>query len=378
MGKDGMSLFGVHWEEPRIFLLLPLVPVACWLIFRGKGGGSGTLPLPKIMRRWAGARAVVDRPGATRRKGGFWLGMGMALALIALARPQYGHLEETVFDQSREVLLALDLSASMLADDVKPTRLARAKLLIGNLLDELQGERVGLAVFAGTSFLQVPLSSDYEVLRDILPGLDPSYLPQAGTDYAGMLRVAAEAFGQSSAADRFLIVLSDGEAHDPGWKVALEELKKKKVKVISLGIGTPAGALLPDPQGGVMKDERGAAVLTRLEPSTLEALASETGGAYREASNWVDVKDLLQETIEQGKSGEFSKTREARQAERFQWALAPSVFLLALSLALEMPVLPSRRRVAMGAVTQGEGSLPPVMKKSTKLVSKEKRENVHA
>ena len=373
-----MSFFGVHWEEPRIFLLLPLVPAACWLIFRDKGGGSGALPLPKIMRRWAGARAVVDRPGATRRKGGFWLGAGMVLALTALARPQYGNLEETVFDQSREVLLAVDLSASMLADDVKPTRLARAKLLIGNLLDELQGERVGLAVFAGTSFLQVPLSSDYEVLRDILPGLDPSYLPQAGTDYAGMLRVAAEAFGQSSAADRFLIVLSDGEAHDPGWKAALEELKKKKVKVISLGIGTAAGALLPDPQGGVMKDERGAAVLTRLEPSTLEALASETGGAYREASNWVDVKDLLQETIEQGKSGEFSKTREARQAERFQWALAPSVFLLALSLALEMTVLPSRRRVAMGAVTQGEEALPPVIKKSTKLVSREKRENVLA
>jgi len=302
----------------------------------------------------------------------------MVLALTALARPQYGNLEETVFDQSREVLLAVDLSASMLADDVKPTRLARAKLLIGNLLDELQGERVGLAVFAGTSFLQVPLSSDYEVLRDILPGLDPSYLPQAGTDYAGMLRVAAEAFGQSSAADRFLIVLSDGEAHDPGWKAALEDLKKKKVKVISLGIGTAAGALLPDPQGGVMKDERGAAVLTRLEPSTLEALASETGGAYREASNWVDVKDLLQETIEQGKSGEFSKTREARQAERFQWALAPSVLLLALSLALEMPVLPSRRRVAIGAVTQGETALPPVVKKSTKLVSKEKIERVHA
>ncbi|NBS87087.1 MAG: VWA domain-containing protein [Verrucomicrobia bacterium] len=266
----------------------------------------------------------------------------------------------------------------MLADDVKPTRLARAKLLIGNLLDQLQGERVGLAVFAGTSFLQVPLSSDYEVLRDILPGLDPSYLPQAGTDYAGMLRVAAEAFGQSTAADRFLIILSDGEAHDLNWKAALEELKKKKVKVISLGIGTAAGALLPDPQGGVMKDERGAAVLSRLEPATLEELAQETGGVYREASNWVDVDELLKETIAEGKSGEFSKTKEARQAERFQWFLAPAVFLLAASLALEMPVLPGRRRVAMGPVTDGEAALPPVIRKTTKLVSKAKPSQVYA
>jgi Ca-activated chloride channel family protein len=160
------------------------------------------------------------------------------LVAVALARPQLGNVEETVFDQSREVLIALDLSASMLADDVKPTRLARAKLLIGNLLDELQGERVGLACFAGTAFLQVPLSSDYEVLRDILPGLDPSFLPQAGTDFTGMLRVAGEAFGQSTAADRFLIVLSDGEAHDEEWRTGLAELKKKGVKIISLGAAT--------------------------------------------------------------------------------------------------------------------------------------------
>ena len=145
------------------------------------------------------------------------------------------------------------------------------------------------------------------MLRDILPGLDPSYLPQAGTDYAGMLRVAAEAFGQSSAADRFLIVLSDGEAHDPGWRAALEELKKKKVKIIGLGIGTSAGALLPDPQGGVMKDSRGAAVLTRLEPSTLEALATETGGIYREASNWVDVQKFCRRRLTKERQGNFRK-----------------------------------------------------------------------
>ena len=373
-----MNLFGVHWDQPWILLLAPVAPFLAWVIFRGQHSPGGALAFPKVLRRWAGARAVVDRPGAGRGPTGFWLGAGLFFAVVTLARPQWGNLEETVFDQSREVLIALDLSASMLADDVKPTRLARAKLLIGNLLDELQGERVGMAVFAGTSFLQVPLSSDYEVLRDILPGLDPSYLPQAGTDYAGMLRVAAEAFGQSSAADRFLIVLSDGEAHDPSWRAALEELKKKQVKVITLGIGTAAGALLPDPQGGVMKDSRGAAVLSRLEPGTLQELAQSTGGAYREASNWVDVAALLSETIAQGKTGDFSKTREVRQAERFQWFLAPAVLLLAVSFALEIPALPGRRRVAMGTTTSGESLPPPVLKKTTKLVSREAREEIRA
>ena len=364
-------LFGIHWEQPWILILVPAAPLLAWLVFLGKTGRGGSLRLPKVLRRWAGARAVTDRPSAQRRATGLWLGLGSALVLAALARPQWGNLEETVFDQSREVLIALDLSASMLAEDVKPTRLARAKLLIGALLDELQGERVGLAVFAGTAFLQVPMSSDYEIMRDILTGLDPSYLPQAGTDYAGMLRVANEAFGQSTAADRFLIVLSDGEAHDPNWRLALEELKKKEVKIISLGIGTPSGGLVPDGQGGVVKDGRGAAVLSKLETSTLEELAQATGGVYREASNWVDLSELIKETVAKGEAGEFSKTRDVRKAERFQWCLAPGVLLLALSFALEIPSLPNRRRLAMGTTTAGEPLPLPVEKKTTRLVSKE-------
>ncbi|NBS87088.1 MAG: hypothetical protein EBS60_03270 [Verrucomicrobia bacterium] len=89
MGEGGMKSFGILWEEPQVLLLVPLVPVACWLIFRGKAGQSGALALPKILRRWAGARAVVDRPGATRRRGGYWLAAGLMLALVALARPQW-------------------------------------------------------------------------------------------------------------------------------------------------------------------------------------------------------------------------------------------------------------------------------------------------
>lgn len=129
---------------------------------------------------------------------------------------------------------------------------------------------------------------------------------------------------------------------------------------------------------GVIKDGRGAAVLTRLEPATLEEMARVTGGAYREASNWVDLAELLGETVQQGKTGDFAKTREARQAERFQWALAPAVFLLAVSLALEVPTLPGRRRVAMGTTTSGEPLPLPLIKKTTKLVSTEERKKVRA
>ena len=125
-----------------------------------------------------------------------------------------------------------------------------------------------------------------------------------------------------------------------------------------------------------MKDERGAAVLTRLDPATLEELAHETGGSYREASNWVDLAGLIKETVDQGKTGDFSKSRETRQAERFQCFLGPALLFLLVSFALEIPSLPTRRRVAIGTTTTGEAALPPMLKRTTKLVAKKRAEVV--
>src|SRR5690606_34307084 len=139
----------------------------------------------------AGPRSLVLAQGlsatspATRPR--VWLYAGLALSIVALARPQWGRIEEPVFDQSREILLAIDLSRSMLTPDVKPSRLDRAKLLIQSLLEKLAGERVGLVVFAGTAFLQSPLSADYEILREFLPALDPDFLPQGGSNYGALI-----------------------------------------------------------------------------------------------------------------------------------------------------------------------------------------------
>jgi Ca-activated chloride channel family protein len=243
-------------------------------------------------------------------------------------------------------MLALDLSRSMLADDVSPSRLARAKLLVDALLDQLKGERVGLTVFAGTAFVQSPLSADYEVLRDLLSALDPSYLPQGGTDYASMLSAAGEAFGEQGDGDRYLVVLSDGEAHDTAWKSALPALKERGIKVIGLGIGTPAGGLVPSERGGVMKDAHGNAVLSKLEPATLQELAQETGGTYRDAATWVDIADLISGTVAQGRQGEYVEQQHVHLEDRFQWFLAPALLLFLLSYWLELPVFPLTRALA--------------------------------
>jgi Ca-activated chloride channel family protein len=226
---------------------------------------------------------------------------------------------------------------------VKPSRLDRAKLLIQSLLEKLEGERVGLVVFSGTAFLQSPLSSDYEILREFLPNLGPDFLPEGGTNYRALIDTSLQAFGSSGAADRFLIVLSDGEATDDDWKSQVELLKKKGIRVIGLGVGTAAGGMIPDNAGGFVKDERGAVVLSKLESGTLQELATVTGGVYRDASSWVDLAALLKETVEAGQKGKFMEKNTIRLAERFQWPLALGLWCLFASLCYEFPVRPRPR-----------------------------------
>jgi len=316
---------------------------------------------PKILRAEAGthslrllpAEAGPASPGTRPR---FWLGLGLALVIVALARPQWGRLEEPVFDQSREILIAVDLSRSMLAEDVRPSRLERAKLLIQSLLERLAGERVGLVVFAGTAFLQSPLSADYEILREFLPALGPDFLPEGGTNYRALLDTSLGAYAGTTTADRFLIILSDGEATDTDWRSRIEELKTKNVRVLGLGVGTAAGAMIPDDAGGLVKDERGAVVLSKLESATLQELAQSTDGVYRDASAWVDLAALITETVERGRTGTFVETNTVRLVERFQWPLALGLWCLLVSFCYEYPVRPRPRAITLRA------GVPPARK----------------
>ena len=337
-----------HWPHAFWLMLLPAGFLIAELTRRVRA--SSALH-PKIMQAEASPNglSILGSKSATaampRVRWRLWL--GIALVGCTFARPQWGEIEEPVFEQAREILIGVDLSRSMLAPDVAPSRLERAKLLITGLLERLEGERVGLAVFAGTAFLQSPLSADYEILREFLPALNPDFLPEGGTEYAAIIDTALDSFSNDSSADRFLIILSDGESQTDSWKERLSELKDRSIRVISLGIGTAEGAMLPDDQGGFIKDERGAVVLSRLNPVTLEEIARQTSGVYRDASDWVDLAEVLQQTVETGRAGEFSETRRARKLERFQWALGPALLILIWSLWREFPVRPRQRAVTI-------------------------------
>ncbi len=337
-----------NFHSPHLlWLLVPLVLLFSWELMRHTA--RTVVHWPKIARAWAGAFDVSlgAKHTTAENRPRIWLWFGLALCLIALARPQWGVVEEQVFDQSREVIIAVDLSRSMLAQDVKPSRLDRSKLLISSLLDGLKGERVGLVLFAGTAFLQSPLSADYEVLREFLPALNTDYLPEGGSNYKAMLETSMQAFGTSTA-DRYLIVLSDGESTEDEWHSLTASLKTKGIRVIGLGVGTAQGSFIPEPGGGLVKDERGAVVMSRLNSSTLQELAQVTGGAYTDASAWVDLPALLRKTVEAGRKGEFAEKNTARLIERFQWFLAPGLLLLLISFWAEFPVRPRERALPLG------------------------------
>jgi len=340
-------------------------PLVLWGLL-GPLLAAATLVILAILRRhrawtrWPGITRVVAIGShvhpvsvgrGTRRP--WLLLLALALALVALARPRWGVIEEPVMQKSREVMIALDLSRSMLVQDVPPSRLERSRLLVRSLLDGLRGERVGLIVFAGTAFVQVPMSSDYQILEEFLPELKPEYMPQGGSDYDGLLRAALGGFSPAADTDRYLVVLSDGEAQDESWRKQLPAVKERGIHVIALGVGTTAGGFIPDSKtGAFLKDPRGAVVLSRLEPATLQALASETAGTYRDASAWVDLGAVLQETVERGRQGVFGEQREARAIERFQWFLFPALMFALLGVWREIPVRPRPRAIRTGSTAR--------------------------
>ncbi len=330
-------------QELYLFALaIPLVGILATLVFRKrKVAFSARSKMKRVKATFAGVSEIQSQLSQPSK----WLFLaGLVLVIVALARPQWGEIHTEVFKRSREVIIAMDLSKSMLAEDIKPNRLERAKLVVESLLDNLQGESVGLVVFAGTAFLQSPMSPDYQILRGFLKELNPDFIPQGGTNYDAMLEMALDSFRQSDGeADRFLIVISDGESLDQEWTSHVEALNEQNVQAVCLGFGTSDGGLIPDGTGSYHKDNNGAVVLTKLESGTLQSLADKTGGVYREANVWVDLAALIEETVKRGKTGETGSTSQSMRIERYQLFLAPGLFLILVSLYREFPFTPKPR-----------------------------------
>jgi Ca-activated chloride channel homolog len=350
--------FGNPWY------LLALVLPAAGFYFLRRFQGTRTAP------RWPSITRVAisgDRLGAVRAAGGqpaVFVLAAVTLAILALSQPRWGERNEDLYIHTREVMIALDLSRSMLAEDETPSRLDRAKEITTQLLDALKGESVGLIVFAGTSFVQVPLSSDYQIIREFLPSLNPDYMPQGGTDYQGMVDAALEGFGDEKGADRYLFVLSDGESSNDEWEQRLDAVDAHKVHIISVGMGTDKGAFLPDGFGGYLQDQDGGTIQTKLNPATLQAMANRSNGLYLAASSLADAGDVekvVEKTVDTGQQGKQDAESTVVQIERFQWLLLPAVLLALAGMWLEFQQRPQPREIRRRAPASPPGALAACM-----------------
>lgn len=263
---------------------------------------------------------------------------GFVLCLAALARPQWGFRWQKVTHRGLDILIAVDTSKSMLAADVKPNRLERAKLALTDFTGKLDGDRVGLIAFAGSAFLQCPLTTDYSGFALTVRALSTDIIPRGGTSLAGVVQEALRAFSGGDKKYKVLIVITDGEYHEGDPMPAVEQARKDGVVIHCIGIGTPEGELISvpgDDRTDFLKDSQGNAVKSRLNEEILKKMALAAGGSYVRASPTEFGLELLyNEKLSKMEKREFEGRMNKLFEERFQIPLVLGLLLLCVEMLL--------------------------------------------
>ncbi len=268
------------------------------------------------------------------------------LLVMALARPQLGGQLEMTRRRGVDVIVALDVSRSMLVEDMKPTRLAAAKREIASFFEKLQGDRVGLVIFAGEAFVQCPWTLDYQAARLFLDSVDIDAVPVPGTAISKAIQRATAAFVKQERKHKVLVLVTDGESHVDNPIEAAEEARRAGVKIHAIGLGSPEGEPIPvrDAQGqvsGHMKTASGEIVLSRLDEATLQKIALTTGGTYFRATAGQLELDSLYELIAGMEEKALADRLYMHYQERHQYVVALVIVLLVVGWWL-----PERRKVA--------------------------------
>ncbi len=333
------------WGQPAWLWALAFVPLALGLFLRAQRRRAASLERIVAGRlRPALAGSVSE---AKRRLRFALLLAAVACLAVAMAKPRLGYTFEEAKRKGRDVILAIDTSRSMLATDVAPNRLARAKLAAQDLLDALGGDRVGLVAFAGSAFLQAPLTVDYSAALATLEELDTNIIPAGGTNLAEAIHVALKAFGKGEGESRVLVLFTDGEELSDDVLAAARKAAGS-VRIFPVGVGSGDGSLIPIPgaNGGTefVKDAQGNFVKSRLDETKLREIASLTGGTYIHLQNGpAEMRRLVEKDLAAVKEKEFDARMARRPIERFQWPLGAGIFCLVASM-----LLGERRRKAGG------------------------------
>jgi Ca-activated chloride channel family protein len=290
----------MNLAHPWILHFLWLAPLMALLFIvynRQKTRAMERFADPELLRRLTGE---IQRGRRILRSA--CLLAALILLILALAGPRWGSHYQEVSQKGVDIMIVLDVSRSMLVEDVEPDRLERAKREISDFVRVVQGDRVGLVAFAGAAFTQCPLTLDYGALAMFLTALSPDMVPVPGTDLAAALQTAMSSFDSTSETDRVILLITDGEDNENQGLQAAREAAKKGIKIFVFGIGDPSGGPIPSAngKGGFKKDAEGQLILSKLNEEGLKEIASSTGGTYvRSVAGDLDLDILYFEGIKE-------------------------------------------------------------------------------
>lgn len=262
--------------------------------------------------------------------------VAMVLMVITIARPQFGSKKETVTRQGIEAIIALDISNSMLAEDIAPNRLEKAKNIVSRLIDRLNNDKVGLIVFAGDAFVQLPITNDYISAKMFLESITPELISRQGTDVGGAINLAMKSFTPNEGVGKAIIIITDGENHEGGAETAAEEAQKKGMNVFLLGVGSPEGAPIPLNGGkDYRRDKQGNVVVTKLNEEMAQKIAQAGNGAYIRVDNTNNAQKILEKEIDKLAKADVTTEVYTEYNEQFEFIAIIVLLLLVVESAIQ-------------------------------------------
>lgn len=322
-----------RFENPAFLYLLIIIPVI--IVIRLLEMRKRKLKLKKF-GDLSLLKQLMPDVSSSRKSLKIWLMVAaFALLIVMLARPQMGTKISQEKRKGIEVIISLDISNSMRAEDVVPSRLDKSKMLVENMVDNFTNDKVGLVVFAGDAFIQLPITSDYVSAKMFLQNTDPSLIATQGTDLAGAIELSSKSFTQQDKVGRAILIITDGEDHEGGAIEAAEKARKNGIRVFVLGVGSTKGSPVPDGNGVYMKDNSGQEVISALNEEMCKQVAQAGGGAYIHVDNTSLAQRQLNDELTKLQKGNISSVVYSEYDEQFQ---AVGILVLIL-LIIEMLIL---------------------------------------
>ena len=266
--------------------------------------------------------------------------LGLAFLIISLTNPKMGTKMETVKRQGVDIVFALDVSKSMLAEDIAPNRLEKAKQIISKIIDKLGSDRIGIIIYAGNSYPLLPITTDHGAAKMFLQSANPDMVSSQGTAINEAIKLASSYYNNDEQTNRFLFIISDGEDHQEDASSAISQATKEGIKTYTIGVGTEKGGPIPIKYKGELegykKDSKGEVVMTKLNPETLEEIAGAGNGKYIVGNKTQETVEYVENLLVKAEKSEFETTKFSDYKDQFQWFIGFALlFLLIDTLMLE-------------------------------------------